>query len=399
MFPFYYWEGEVRISIRTDPDKRKVYATIGFESSRSLFLAKFFPKYVKDRLKENSAKREHFLDIELEEIPFINRLSHNGIYIPSYKNGNAEYPKLGKYTWYRDHATTENTFFDIRVDQYYNKIDLYYSIALMDDLRPDLSIARDSVKNIPMNILSIANLIVPQAIDVVKFYNINFLNVELFTLGDYLNDKYIGIDKAWGVHTKIPTSEGELSIIDIRLKAKKGKDIFLNYYITIKEPKANNNYSSFVTNVSYVLIQTGLKIRLEYPKMNIRILDENIPILSDAIKKFPPIFFLEYDNKSHFRTNYFPPNSAHPFSVWLIENHDALQDNHPGLLGNIKQAISTFIDAKGDISCQVNKIVTEVNSILDRLKRLNFAGKPTGAVYLSESSFNISKQKEKRWFT
>ncbi len=339
-------------------------------------------KYVKIRDEFKKAKIK--LSFKLEELSAIfndkfkqinlHWLSHNGIYVPTQGKNNLK--------------------FEINVPIKGSFIN--YNLALMDSLRPDLSISRDELRGFNWNIYSTINYSFSKTLSSLEL-PAKMVNPDVFSriydtsnflMGHIINDPLIKSNKYWALEKIFETNNQLFSLVDLRESFTRNKNISLSVPIDVnKTYDYNKNYlsnlPSYLQYCKAALIQIGLNVELDNKSRKLIIIDNKIPYVNGNYKYYPPLFFVKYNDEKILRIVNNPINSSHPFSKWLIKNTENLYAKYPGILERIRISIS-----KGIYNRTVIKIIiSEINSILKRLEDLNYEDKPSKSIYLKEEDF------------
>lgn len=269
---------------------------------------------------------------------------------------------------------------------------VFYKLAFKDNLRFNLSVSRDTIKSINWNIYSIVYYTFLKAFIQNNFENIfyNWSNIirpyhlEKALLKEILDDPLIVQDDYW---QSMPLFylEDKKKYISIKELKEKGLEFNFSYY--------TSNYShSFMNLCKYALIQTGLNIEFDTESGKTRVLDIDKPVIEEWEKHYTPLCFINYVNDKPLRKGHNPINKKHPFAVWLIKNTEVLDTKYPAILSEMVQecSSSSWVYTDSDERDKgIEDIVKRVNTILERLKELNYEDKPTANIYLKKSDFEI----------
>jgi hypothetical protein len=342
--------------------------------------------FTKFRDEYKNAKREFSINLDDLSIIFnekfkqikLHWLSHNGIYVPTKDKDNF---KLNI------NCPIQNSF-------------IYYNLALMDSLRPDLSISRDELRGLNWNIYSTINYSFSKSLSSLKLPDLiikpdifsNIYDHSSFLFGNLHNDPLLTSNKFWAVEKIFRINSQLYSLVDLRESVKKKENILFELPIEVHKTyncgKYESSHPSFLQYCKAALVQIGLNVELNAKADKLIIVDENIPIFEEHFKYYPPLFFIKYKNEKHLRNKNNPINSCHPFAKWLIKNSEILFLKYPGLLERIRASISKDIIYDWNNEC-IKTIISEINSILKRLDSLNFDDRPVKGIYLKEEDFVI----------
>lgn len=303
-------------------------------------------------------------------------LSHNGIYIPTKGKDNLK----------------------LEINNPIKKGFIYFNMALIDSLRPDLSISRDELRGFNWNIYStinysfsksVSSLALPSLIVDVDIFK-NIYDQSNFLLGNLLNDPLLQSDNSWALETIFKVDNLEYSLVNLRSSISKKNKMFLEVPLEIHRTYNLGEYDSDPSFLNYckaALIQIGLNTVFDSNKKKIRIIDGGIPNDAEYVKYYPPLFFMKYNSKKHLRNRNNPINSIHPFAEWLISNTEILYSKYPGLLERIRISLSRQIITYGSGKENINLIIKDINSILQRLIDFNYDDKPTKNIFLKKGDF------------
>lgn len=328
----------------------------------SRVLEKLSPQ-IKDYIKDTLANNSKWL-------------SHNGIIVPI---------KIKKGYSGKNHFDfiTGNDFFITKV------------LALSDELRPDISLSRDQLKSLSWNIYSAIELAFWKGMEPYKKEDLPIIKSwiqsssdkdDCFQLGNILNDPFIKVDGEWSAQDIIQTDKGQMSLHNILAELSGGGSFQLTNLLNIDSLIKNEYGVSFSQVCSSALIQIGLSARLkEVSHYTTHLIVDSVdtPILREGQKLFPPLFFVPYENSNLLRQYDSPLNQNHPFSEWLIENAVAINEKYPGIFNFIKKNISI---GRYDFK---DKIVDELNEMLDRLWGLDLKIRPEKKLQLKDEDFKM----------
>lgn len=269
---------------------------------------------------------------------------------------------------------------------------IFYKLAFKDNLRFNLSVSRDIIKSISWNIFSTVYYTFLKALMQIKHESIfedwliidNHYHLKDNLLEVIMGDPLILQDNYW---QSIPLFylEDKKTYVSVKELRKKELEFNFSYYIS--------SYSySFMNLCKYTLIQTGLNIEFDAESGKTRVLDIDKPVIEEWEKHYTPLCFINYVNDKPLRKGHNPINKKHPFASWLIKNTEILDTRYPAILSEMIQECSSSSWIYGDSDKRekgIKNIVEKVNTILDRLKVLNYEDKPTAKIYLKESDFEV----------
>jgi len=269
-------------------------------------------------------------------------------------------------------------------------------LLLCDSLRPDVSLSREQIQKISWNVYSTISLAFSRALNAISDKNLPIESVDIFNhllgrenflLGTLLEDPYINMDDGWANEKIIKTDGGRLSLKEIKKEILAGGSVEVKNIPEINDILHNERFKSFTECCVAALLQTriGLKLRLVEKPNDWRYFVEqsDTPTVHSGQNLFPPLFFVPYENSILLRKANYPLNQNHPFSQWLIENSPALFENYPGILQFIRNEISKSTRSRG----RWKNITIEINSVLNRIRKLDKKISPSKDILLKESDF------------
>lgn len=295
-----------------------------------------------------------------------NRLSYNGIYIGGIHNMN-----LNPDGW-----------------------DLIASTILLKDMhRPDLSVNRFGIDNLPLELTCMeASLQMHlkharrDVLHLARGYNFDA------TLDDFR--KVLRASPSLAECLYINTWGGTFRWHEIARRLQQGKPIILS-----------------IVHLNAMVIRLSIAVLLEYFDVRFEIRQAHHPVISVYLKNglamvaasalpgnFPPGMFLyTIDRKTKYLSagtgeNFAIYNADHPFSKWLISNSNLMEEKSPGTLKAFCNCMALGIVAE---NCD-RKRMDEINGLLRMLK--NHKGIPVpDNVFLKSSDFlSLDKASDSR---
>ncbi|MDR0866742.1 MAG: hypothetical protein LBO74_17680 [Candidatus Symbiothrix sp.] len=307
-------------------------------------------------------------------------MSHNGIRVMKINCYNDYHPSITQFR-------INNPIYGIG----------FYNLTFKDNLRFDLSLSRDKLKKINWNIYSIIEYTFLKTVSKIES-NLLFLNWEItelfnninFSLKDILEDPLM--DSIWkSIPIFFMEEENKYkSVIELR-ESSLTKKVFVKTrrYYGLFHNISVSNYCQMA------LIQIGLNVEFETNNQKIRVIDNSIPAIHEGQKYYPLLFFIKYDTNQQLRNGDYPINSEHPFSIWLINNTENLQAKYSALLEKIKHLLSSKFSWwwVEESDKEKDTIIKGINSILDRLRALNYEDMPPKSIYLKKEDFVFDRKK------
>jgi len=238
-------------------------------------------------------------------------------------------------------------------------------ISLADSLRPDISVSREVLRNVPWQVHSAANLGLYRALSEIG-EDLRTHRRELFAsslsradylLGDLLGDQFLYLDTAWPSLPILETDEGLLSVAEIQSAAK-------HKPIQIFRLTEKISHFDFLELCGAALVQLELDAYIDLERKGAILVSSGKPqTISESYKLFPPLTFLPFKNSSNFRSGSVI-NSGHPFSVWLLEKAPEIASRYPGIFAQIR---SSLLDKSYGSYYQT----MHLNTLIDRLRMLD----------------------------
>jgi len=315
-------------------------------------------------------------------------LSYNGIIIPN---------KVDIYKYMDEEMNLNRGYLELEVkmDRFvFNKSICAGYLALSDDLRPDVSLSREYLKDINWNVLSEVNYAIH-----LGFNDLNIIskkdNLDYISLGgirlknllykDIIQDNLITCNDFWTKQSIFFSGESKISINDILISGEEyliDFNYYSVYYIT------SYNYFTFLLQSTLLQRYCNVKIILDNflnesgRIVKLKITRKSIEdIHNGKLNYFLPFTFVEYDkfdgfclfeledgeNKNPSRELSFNMiNIKHPFSMWIIENSSLLYETYNAIYWSLVRATSS----------------SEINNTIDRLYKLIPNKVPVSSLYI-----------------
>jgi hypothetical protein len=198
-------------------------------------------------------------------------------------------------------------------------------ILLEGDFRPEVNTSRNGYGTLGFNALFQLNYLFYKSINECKNMNKEMSELLYKNAPRFLNEindinltddlEHLFSDNMeWNDFRFINTNEGFISINDIELLLHQGKTIELRESIKLSN-------KSFGTLIKTYLILRKFRIQLTLEKRNVKLyIKQSISNDKLLYSKFPPVFFVDYNDVPFLRISDYPLNINHSFSKWLIEN-------------------------------------------------------------------------------
>ena len=254
-------------------------------------------------------------------------------------------------------------------------------LALKDGLRPEVSLARDAVREFGWEIRYKTDISIKRALTAV--------GVPLEDQAEFKPTLFQGEEIRknldWFLTKK---SEEEYEKI-LREPIFKVSNHFFNFYDTLNLVSEGNVELRF--EVADLNPLTALAAGLAHLEFDMKLVEassrvvslrvlarRSIPIQSGE-KLFPPLSFVKLDEGNHLRYGEVW-NREHPFSAWLLIFADKIADQFPGIFNVLRQIVTaSWADSRS--------AVNELNHAIDRLAMLEQSLMPSQIEHVSKDDF------------
>jgi len=291
-------------------------------------------------------------------------LSHNGIAVPTDN-------EAGNFDAWR----TSSRFRPPRSGDVWGQ----GAVALVDSLRPNLSVSRDRLLGLPWNVCSACSLALYRALGGVgvdlragrwEFFGVGGLTIKgSLLLGDLVQDRNLRPEGSWGEMPIIQTELGLLSIRELQLAVRESPQrIYFSNLRSVDRP---------LDLCAAVLVQLVVRVKVVFEGYTTRIVaSAGVPLpVTEGLKLFPPLAFLPFEGTDCLRFSTVDAvNLAHPIAKWLVETAPLLSREYPGLFRRLQVALGFRGQASrnADQGAQVEYL----NSILERLRNADPSVRP-----------------------
>jgi hypothetical protein len=248
-------------------------------------------------------------------------------------------------------------------------VSVHGCFTLADGLRPDMTVSRDRLRQVPWSVLSVLHLTIRRAAVAHEYidpqenligFNTKF---EDSLLGTIIGDPLLTEAGGWRAQPFIPTSEGALSIDDLAGAVDADPSVRLMPVRTLRQ-------GFFLTTCRAALLQLNLSTAMVRNENGVwcHVLCSGEPaVVDDASLLFPPLFFVPYDGPGQpLAVPANPVNSHHPLSRWLLETAVELDRRFPALLGVLRSGLAWVAVHPDD---RVD-LILQINATLDRVRQL-----------------------------
>jgi hypothetical protein len=348
-------QGELRHTLIYDRDLSELRLEVTYQTANSI--QRPF-KYLTS-VQLPASLRNILASLENEDIDW---LSHNGVGVTK---KNREAPRLGV-----------------------NPIGAWTQgiIALSDSLRPELSVSRDSIINIPWKIYSVGGIALYRALGRLgmdlRTMHWELLNSspsnsrQMLLLGELLEDRLLRADDGWPCLPIIETAKGIMSLMEIRDTISREETVEIKSL-----PFQRQGYGPFLSWCAATLVQLELDASLEFTSGGSSpwriVVSSASPLITEGHKLFPPLTFIPFLNSALLRVKGSAINASHPFSTWLIEKAPEISRRYAGLFGQIRHALTETWRTDAET----------LNAVLDRLRNLDPSVRPPKDLILKAEDF------------
>lgn len=268
-------------------------------------------------------------------------------------------------------------------------------IGLADRLRPELTVSRDLLRDLPWVVQSACTLAFRRA--AVNAGVDHWSDAELFhlvpsgptSLGSLVVDPLLLSADAWLAERIISIPGGMISLLEIREAANGGKTVYLT---NLPNPYSLVDTDTFGESVDFLdlcaaaIVQLCLTVCWVGPGPSRGwscIVDASEPsAMPEGLSLFPPLFFINYDESSALKAGKLALNRRHPFSEWLIDSAPTLSTGMPGMFTLLRDEV-----ANGPLYTPPARVVQKVNVALARVAALDSSIRPPKSAYLSIEDF------------
>lgn len=319
-------------------------------------------------------------------------LAHNGIKVPVSKPSEPD----DYEEHYVDLSLVDRLFTDARGSSWIRGI-----ISFADTLRPNVSLSRELLFNIPWNICSSTGLAISRAIrshgDAIGYHEFDlmpeyFLQAQDIHYGNLLRDELLFSEDGWTNEPIVRTKMGSMTVDRIRTLLKKENEIEL---LDLPSHWDFDLPARVVRICAQVLIQSSLDVRIVYSSdrsFRLVAVEGSPRPVREGQHFFPPLFFVpfEYSSKLISLSNNdeeladgSPINQDHPFSVWLIDMAPEIYVKFPGTLEIIRNQLIR-IAKNWDMA-----VIEDINTMINRIRKLDRDIGPPPNVRLKIEDFDF----------
>jgi hypothetical protein len=262
-------------------------------------------------------------------------------------------------------------------------------IALGDTLRPNVSVSRDQLHELPWAVHSAASLALLRAARVAGLAPGSVGTSGMFSalpgkermlLGDLMDDPLLKGPDGWAAEPIIGTDKGPKSLQQILEICDQQGTVSLRSVNYVNE-RSTIDYCSAVLLQLKTQFDLESKSKYDWPAV---VRGRVVGPLADGQRFFPPLFFVPYRGLKMLRLNYTQPlNQDHPFSRWLIDNAPELHARYPGILGQLRSEAAR----REYMRSEQLKAMHAINSLLERVKQLKTSVRPPADAFLKERDF------------
>ena len=272
------------------------------------------------------------------------------------------------------------------------------TVSLLDQLRPDVSISRDTLRTLSCHIHSALQLAARRAAnahretsegkfaeDFMKENLITSLEFDDQTIGDFQDDP---LAREWGVERIIPArtnadarpTESDLySVSELRSLAERSPvKLWLPHRLWSAEDDFSFLQREFYDILQLSVAQLELDVEISEPKgwgayFDVTVCSANRPVSPAGLPVLFPFTVAPYDSPDILIAPQCPANLRHPVVEWFAERARTLSDDYPAFFAQIRRALAAVANLNyepGERKQQVaDDAARQLNTILDRLRR------------------------------
>ncbi|MEU4741939.1 molecular chaperone [Actinosynnema sp. NPDC023658] len=228
------------------------------------------------------------------------------------------------------------------------------NIGFTDDLRPDLSLARDELEDIPFAMPAALLLALGRAIPaevpeevrnaLLEFFRTSRLleSYETVDAGTVL-DAVESIEGGWLDEPVLSTNGIEHTITQV-VETAAIEPVELEF-----DKRALGYHRSTFTLVGTSLAQRWLNLRWSFADNSsgdghiIAVPERNL-MPAEVLRFFPPLTFMQYETGAELRVGEGPWNAAHPLCSWLISRGVEIRDRLPAYFDELREIFLRVTD-------------------------------------------------------
>ena len=263
-------------------------------------------------------------------------------------------------------------------------------ILLKDEYRPDLDVSRDSIREIPLEMMleleTIRRALNKQGFDIDEVYSQPGAASYSFRPAK----EYLGIlERRPELAEKLTfdTSEGEFSIGALKDKPIGEGELTVRNRVSLDSYLAKYRVPDYYHLFLLAYLQNNYALRAEFGGNNRIFISQKRGGGNDAWQEFPPGFFLASTDESSYLAEYgrrsrYACNADHRLSRFMLAHVRELKKRTPGILAELLRSLSEDEGAE---------LIDRVNSLLKMLQGM--PGNPFGV----EDSLMLTKDDLADW--
>lgn len=272
-------------------------------------------------------------------------------------------------------------------------------ISLTDRMRPNLSVDRARIRNLPWEVYSAAGLATRRtAAELMQSPDDLFWCSNPLSPFDLINDATLGhllcdpLLDAWANERIFVREEIDLvfprvvetrSLGEVLEELNSGRALELDFRI---RPEATHELCTAALAQSHLDLQV-LRIPSHGMKARFLVKRRRVAPLQEWEKLFPPLCFVSFGHHSVLRGQAPIINRDHPFSTWFLEMVTILAEQYPGILHQVQtNLLEKFY--RWDAA----KALQTVNGALKRLGEIDPRLRPPKNVYLKPSDLRDDEE-------
>jgi hypothetical protein len=288
------------------------------------------------------------------------------------------------------------------------------AVCLFDELRPDVSVSRDTLRDLSFEIRSALHLAVRRAAavhlnsaegsfaaQVMQWELLSDLPLRDLTAGQIIGDP---LRAEWGAERIIPARSGEkLSLGELRARADDAP-VELRFPTVLWSNELNRQHSdwdfmesrAFYDSLQLGLAELGLDLEITLPlnswsSPEVTVRSGHEPPPRPGLAALPPFAMVRYESAGILVAPRCPVNLRHPIAGWFAENGARLNTDYPALFAQFKRALAMVANLRYESAETRRELAGQaaelLNATLDRIRR-SLPGAPaelSAEVFATES--------------
>jgi len=258
---------------------------------------------------------------------------------------------------------------------------MFGPVCLFDNLRPEVSVSRDTLRDVPFHIRSALQLAIRRA---AAMYDgtPEQTATEKIGMRDLLTDLQLGkvthaqiegdpLASEWKSEQIIELPNGErCSTEEVRQLAKHQL-----IHFEVSRPWLEFSGYSFYDSLNLAMVELELDIEIlntQRPftrRRDVTVYNANRPVQPSGLCTLPPFTVVRYDTADVLIRPGYPANLRHPIAAWFAEHAAALSADYPAFFAQLMRAFAEInaLDIRSET--EADDVVELLNATLDRIRR------------------------------